>query len=87
MQWDNAVTWLTLGYVALFPSVLAFLFWNRAVAEIGASRSAQLMYLMPVFGIALSALFLGERLQAYHGPGVLLIFLGIWLATRPARRS
>ena len=87
MNWTSSTTWLTLGYVALFPSVLAFLFWNRAVAEIGASRSAQLMYLMPVFGIGLSALFLDERLQTYHGPGVLLVFVGIWLATRPGRAA
>jgi len=37
---------------------------------------------MPVFGVLLSVIFLGERLYAYHFAGATLIFGGIYLTTR-----
>lgn len=79
------LTGVTLGavtYVAIFPSVLAYIFWNRAVAELGPNRTGQFMHLMPVFGTLLAMLLLGERLQAFHLVGIALIAAGIWLAAR-----
>ncbi len=78
----NAPNLITIAYVALFPSVLAFIFWNRAVGELGANRSGQFLHLMPVFGAILSMVFLGERLHGYHLAGIALIALGIWLTTK-----
>lgn len=71
-----------LGYVALFPSVLAYVIWNRAVAELGANRTGQYIHLLPVFGALLAALLLGERWRWFHWGGVALIALGIWLSAR-----
>jgi drug/metabolite transporter (DMT)-like permease len=71
-----------IGYVALFPSVLAYIFWNRAVASLGANRSGQFLHLMPAFGVALSVLLLGERPQGFHLLGIVLIGGGIALTTR-----
>lgn len=79
-----AVGTATIGsilYLALFPSILAYLFWNQAVAELGANRCGQFLHLMPAFGAVLSMLFLGERLYTFHAVGIVLIALGIWLAT------
>lgn len=72
--------WLVVGYVAVFPSILAYLFWNKGVAEIGASTASLFIYLIPVFGLMLAVLFLKESLQGYHFTGILLIVLGIFLA-------
>lgn len=71
-----------LGYVALFPSVLAYVIWNQAVAELGANRTGQYIHLLPVFGVLLATLLLGERPAWFHGVGVLLIALGLWLSAR-----
>ncbi len=68
-------------YIALGPSVLAFVFWNRAVAELGPGRTGQFIHLMPAFGALLSMLVLGERLHTYHGLGIALIAVGIVLTT------
>jgi len=81
LNWE---TFATIGYVAVFPSVLAFIFWNRAVAELGANRAGQFMHLMPAFGVILSALLLDERLHLFHVPGIGLIAAGIYLATAAA---
>lgn len=76
----DLVTAGAVGYVALFPSILAYVFWNRGVAELGASRTGQFLHLMPAFGTLLSMLLLGERLEIHHLAGIGLIAAGILLA-------
>lgn len=80
LEWSGGVV-LALLYMAIFPSILSYLFWNRGVAELGAARAGLFIHLMPLFGVLLSVLFLGETLQLFHGAGILLIFIGIYLAT------
>ena len=69
-------------YLALFPSILAYIFWNRSVAEVGARRAGYFIYLMPAFGTLLSSVFLQETFLVYHLAGVILIFSGVYLTTR-----
>jgi drug/metabolite transporter (DMT)-like permease len=79
---------LAIGYVALFASILAYLAFNRVAELRGANTAGMIVYLVPVFGTILAVLLLGESLQAYHGLGIGLIALGLWLATRkPATSS
>ncbi len=79
VSWSRDVL-LTVSYMAVFPSILAYIFWNRGVAELGASVAGLFIHLMPVFGLLLSLLFLGEKLYTFHLWGVALIFAGIYLA-------
>jgi drug/metabolite transporter (DMT)-like permease len=72
--------------VALFASVLAYIFWNRGVEQVGASVAGLFVHLMPVFGILLAWLFLGERLALFHVAGIALILTGIWITSRLGRR-
>lgn len=75
-------------YVAIFPSVLAYLFWNNATARLGPERTGQFSHLIPVFGILIATLVLGESLQTYHLAGILLVSAGLLLANfRRARRG
>lgn len=79
------ITWETVAaivYFAVFPSVLAYLFWNRAVGALGPGRTGMFMYLMPVFSAILGVTFLDEPFRLYHAGGIALIFAGIWLVTR-----
>ncbi len=71
---------LAVAYLALLPSVLAFLCLNRGVELLGASKAGQYVHLMPVFGSALAVLFLGERLHLYHVAGAALIACGLLMA-------
>ena len=70
--------------VALFSSVLAYIFWNRGVEQVGASVAGLFVHLMPVFGTILAWLFLDERLQAFHVAGIALILTGIYITSRKA---
>ncbi|MGQ3027678.1 MAG: DMT family transporter [Ferrovibrionaceae bacterium] len=75
-------------YLAIFPSVLAYILWNRAVATLGPARTGMFMHLMPIFSAGAAILLLGERFFAYHALGIVLIVAGITLVTRtPARNQ
>ncbi len=78
----NLSTLLVLGYVMVFPSIVSYLCFNRGVELVGANRAGLFIHLMPVFGGLMAIVFLGEAFGWYHGVGVVLIGLGIYLATR-----
>lgn len=82
----SAKTLAIIGYVGIFPSVLAYYFWNEGVAALGANMAGQYTYLMPVFTAILAVIFLGEAFRWFHAAGLALIFFGIWLA-RPRPRG
>jgi len=58
---NTTSAWLALAYIAVFPSFVAYLFFNRGIELIGATLAGQSWHLMPVFGSILAVLFLGER--------------------------
>ncbi len=71
---------LTVLYMAIFPSILSFLFWNLGVERLGAPTAGLFIHLMPMFGLLLATVFLGESLGLYHLVGILLIFTGLYIA-------
>jgi drug/metabolite transporter (DMT)-like permease len=73
--------WLGMAYIAVFPSFVAYLFFNRGIELIGAARAGQSWHLMPVFGSILAVLFLGETFYAYHAVGIAMIAGGILVAS------
>ena len=82
----TAVSLGSIAYVAIFPSIVSFFFFNRGVELAGANRAGIFIHLMPVFGAVFSVLLLGERLRGFHVVGAIAIAIGIVLVTRPGRR-
>lgn len=78
----NRVTVLTVAYLAVFPSFISYLFFNEAVRRIGASTAGLFSHLVPLFGVSMAILLLGERFYGYHATGAALIFSGIYLVIR-----
>ena len=78
----NSANLLTLLYVALFPSTLAYLCFNRGVRLIGANRAAPFFHVVPVFGTVMSIAFLGELPQAFQFLGFALVLTGVFVASR-----
>lgn len=76
------VAWI-FPFVAIFPGILAYAFWNRGVQTVGPARSAMFLYLIPVFAALLGGLILNESLALFHAGGGLLILIGLYLAARP----
>ncbi|HLG82098.1 MAG TPA: DMT family transporter [Bradyrhizobium sp.] len=73
---------LTLFYVAVFPSILAYLCFNRGVQLIGANRAAPFFHVVPVFGSVMAIVFLGEHPQLFHLVGFALVLTGVFVASR-----
>ncbi|MGC2085670.1 MAG: DMT family transporter [Bradyrhizobium sp.] len=78
-------TGLTLGYVIVFASTLAYLFFNRGISLIGPNRAAPFLHLVPVFGSVLAIVLLGEALKPFHLIGYALVLAGVLTASRPSR--
>ena len=70
-----------LGYVIVFPSALGYVCWNLGVATLGQGAAAATQYLIPVFGVILAMLVLGEAVRFYHLAGIGAIFVGVYLGT------
>ncbi len=70
---------------AILPGVLSYTAYSVLQRELGASRTALLLYLAPVYGAGLAWVLLGERPGWHHLAGAALILPSIWLATRSAR--
>ena len=78
----NGANLLTLFYVSVFPSTVAYICFNRGVALIGANRAAPFFHLVPVFGTVMSIVFLGEHPQLFHFVGFALVLTGVFVASR-----
>jgi drug/metabolite transporter (DMT)-like permease len=70
-----------IAYTGVFPGFIGYIFYNRAVGEVGAGKASLFIHLMPVFGTLLAAVFLAEIPQPYHYAGIALIISGIYLTT------
>jgi drug/metabolite transporter (DMT)-like permease len=77
----NTATVLSIGYVGILASVVAFMAWTSGLRTVGAHLGGQFVHLMPAFSTILAVIFLGERLHAFHVVGIILIFAGIICAT------
>jgi drug/metabolite transporter (DMT)-like permease len=80
----DALTSATLVYVVIFPSTLAYLFFNRGIALIGPNRAAPFLHLVPVFGSVMAIALLGERPRLFHLIGYVLVLSGVVIASRQA---
>lgn len=81
--------WLHLGALSLLCTGVAYLFYFRLMARIGATNTVTVTFLIPVFAVIWGAIFLGETLSAGMLGGGLLVLAGTALALglwpRPAR--
>lgn len=76
-----------LGYIGIFPSFFAIIFYNRAVDMIGATRASIFLNFMPVFTMAGAYVWLGEEITMMHIIGVVAVILGVILTTRAGKRQ
>ena len=83
----DARGWLVVLYIIVFPTLLAQVFFIRAVELIGPNRAGLFINLLPVWGALLAVLLLGETFQLYHGLALALILAGIGLAEYGGRRQ
>jgi drug/metabolite transporter (DMT)-like permease len=81
------IAWGAIIVLAIVPSVLAYGIFQIGVQAVGASVVSVFMYLLPVYGVVVANITLGESFRAYHAVGLVLVLAGVVLATNPFARS
>ena len=71
-----------LVFIAVGPAVLAYRFWGVGVQRAGPAVAGFFVNLTPLFAGLLSAAFLGETPQVFHGVAFALIVGGIVVSSR-----
>ena len=72
----------SLLFLALGATVLAYAWFYRGIEVLGAGVASSYISLVPVFGVALGAVLLGEALSASLLAGGALAILGVVVANR-----
>jgi drug/metabolite transporter (DMT)-like permease len=79
----SARAWIAILALATVSSILAFSSYQYGVKVFGPTITSIVLYVMPVYGVGLAILVLGEALRTYHLVGIGLVLLGLVLATFP----
>lgn len=78
----TAVDWLCLGFLGVFGTVLGFVWFYQGIQRLGALRAGLFINFVPVCGVLLAFLLLGEPLTASLLAGAALVTLGVYLTNR-----
>ena len=78
---------LSLAYLALFGSVIAFGVYFTLLNRVGAGPASYTTVATPVIAMALSTLFEDYRWDGVAAVGVALVAFGTWLALRPSAKT
>lgn len=82
--WPRTPTlWAAIGGLALFSAVGAFSLYQYGVKVVGPAVTSCFLYLLPVYGVGMSVLFLGEAFGLHHLVGMKLVLIGLIAATAP----
>lgn len=78
---------LVLVALSVLGTSLAFWLWFSALEQVDLNRANAFTFLVPLFGLALGAVFFEERLGWIQAAGAALVVLGIVLVQRDARTA
>lgn len=78
----NINTFLSILFIAIFPSLVAYWCWAKGVEKIGPNRTGMFISLLPIFVAMLASPFLKEPIEFYHLVGMCFIFSGMILFNR-----
>lgn len=71
-------------FMAIFGSVLAYLFWNYGIANLGVGHTAMYFNLVPVFTVLISLEF-GQSISALQLIGGAFVILGVIISVNSVR--
>ncbi|MGA8117272.1 MAG: EamA family transporter [Actinocatenispora sp.] len=83
----SPVVLLSIGFLAVFSTVVAFVLWNRGVAAIGASQTAIFLNLEPVWGLVLAMVLLHQTVTPLQLGGALLVLVAVFVMQRTGGKA
>jgi drug/metabolite transporter (DMT)-like permease len=76
------LAWLSIGWLALMSTVIAYLAWFRGLADIDGSAAASTLYIQPLLGTLLAILLLHDQLTPMTIAGGVLIIISVYVISR-----
>ena len=76
------IVYLNLLFLSVVASMLGYIMWNAAVGVLGASKTANYIYIIPLITLLTSAIVLSEPITIVSGIGALAIIGGVYVAER-----
>lgn len=73
----SSSAWLSLAYVSMFATAVAFVFMNVGIKHTSATYSSLVLCLEAVFGVLFSIIFYHEKISLHVALGFVVIFIGI----------
>jgi drug/metabolite transporter (DMT)-like permease len=74
--------WLSLAYLGLIGTVLAFILYYQGIKSIGPAKTAIFINLVPIWAMILSTVVLGERITLPLVLGAAMVIGGVFLTSR-----
>jgi len=74
--------WLSIGFLGIFCSGFAYIFWYNALNIIPTSQVGAFLYIEPIVAVLLAAVILDEPLLLASLLGGVIILVGVWLVNR-----
>jgi drug/metabolite transporter (DMT)-like permease len=78
----EGLTWFALAWMGILSSAIGLVVYFSMLYEIGPTRVAMTTYLLPLVGVALGAIFLGEQPDWRMLAGGLMVVAGVWWVNR-----
>jgi drug/metabolite transporter (DMT)-like permease len=75
----SLLSWLSILYLAVPSSAVAYILWCKALTRMDASKVGVFLYAIPVLTMALSYIFLGETVTYWIILGAALVVCGVYL--------
>jgi len=77
----SGADWLRLLYLGVLSSGFGYFLYNWSLAHLSAGQTANFVNLMPIAGVLIAILFLGEAVVPVQLLGGAVVLAGVWLAT------
>lgn len=77
--------WLAVGFLGVFCSGVAYIFWYDALKSIPASQVGAFLYLEPLVTMVIASIVLKEKLLFSMFVGGAIIVTGVWMVTKPGK--
>jgi drug/metabolite transporter (DMT)-like permease len=82
LRWQG---WLAIGFLGIFCSGLAYIFWYDALQALTATETGVFLYIEPLVAVVVAAILLQEQLVLASLIGGGIILIGVWLVNRQSR--
>ena len=76
----NTASWLAIIQLAIFASSLAFIFFTKALKNLGVARSNMFINLIPVFTAIFAWWIRGDVIDFQKAMGIVIVVTGLFVS-------